>query len=125
MTPKSAIKLVVGDYCLIPRDDGGSVPFVYVGRRDSDRSYFFGALANVVIYGTDVLPEKMPLLQHALLHIKCFKENNTPIVGNIANKLFNLELENILSDINSSGVGSSTRVWGHRTICKYANDVKA
>jgi hypothetical protein len=126
MFPKSTANLKEGDYCLVPRDDGLFVPFVYVGKRGNSRSYFFGALADAVVSDADrdQLPEHLTLLGHALLHIKCYTENNTPIVGNLSERLGSAAMARIVSDINSSGVGHTTRVWGHRTIMKYANDVR-
>lgn len=124
MIPKSTAKLKEGDYCLVMRDDGGYVPFVYVGKRNNERSYFFGALADIVVSDTNSkLPERIELLEHALLHIKCYKENNTPIVGNLLDHLDQKALAHIQSDISTSGIGHTVRVWGYRTIIKYANNI--
>lgn len=125
MFPKSTASLKQGDYCLVPRDDGLFVPFVYVGRRGSDRSYFFGALADAVVRSSEDMPERIVLLEHALLHIKCYVENNTPILGNLSSRLDGGAMVEIISDIHRSGVGHTTRVWGHRTVIKLANGVKA
>lgn len=125
MFPKSTASLKHGDYCLVPRDDGLFVPFIYVGRRGSDRSYFFGALADAVVKGPDEMPDRLKLLEHALLHIKCFAQNNTPILGNLSSRLDAGAMAGIIADIHGSGVGHTTRVWGHRTVVKSANGIKA
>lgn len=124
MIPKSTASLKVGDYCLVPREDGSFVPFVYVGKRGTDRSYFFGALGNSVLTASEeALPARLELLEHALLHIKCYKENNTPIIGNVAARIDSKVLARIAIDINTFNVGQKTSVWGHRTLVTYANRV--
>ncbi len=126
MIPKSNANLVEGDFCWVPRDDGNFAPFVFVGKRASDRSSFFGAFANIVVADTsELLPPHLQLLEHALVHIKCFKENNTPIVGNLRSHLDAKALASIAADIQQSGVGHTTRVWGWQTLFKKANGVLA
>lgn len=126
MIPKSNANLTEGDFCLVPREDGKYVPFVYVGKRASERSSFFGAFANVVVANPpDPFQNCVQLLEHALLHIKCFKENNTPIVGNLRQHLDEGVLADIAADIQRSEIGHTTRVWGWRTLFKKANSVLA
>lgn len=126
MIRKSTASMNVGHYCLVQRDDRRLVPFGYVGRRGNDRSYFFGAFADTVLGSTQTaLPAQLRLREHALVHIKCFKENNTPIVANLISRLDSAVLKSISADIDATEEGSTTRVWGHRTVLKYANDVHA
>ena len=127
MFPNSTNRLVVGDACLIRRSDGRHVPFVYVGKRPGDRCYFFGALADVAVNAPDLgrLPAQVTLREHALVHIRCYKENNTPVVGNIRERLDRGQLQQIAADIDSSGVGHTTRVWGWKTIVERATSLAA
>jgi hypothetical protein len=88
--------------------------------------YFFGALANVVLSSVslDCVPARLTLGDHAIVHIKCYRENDTPILGNIRERLDELALARIARDLKGSGVGHVTRVWGWRTIIKYANNIE-
>jgi len=125
MIPASNARLKVGDACFMPLPDGRYVPFVYVGKRGKDRAYFFGALANVVVDAPviDHLPPRIALAEHALVHIKCYRENQTPIVGNVLDRLIGKQIENITADISNSGIGLVTRVWGWRTVARQAIEV--
>ncbi len=127
MIPNSTSRLRVGDACFVPRSDGRHVPFVYVGKRPKHRSYLFGALADVAVNAPELakLPAQVALREHALVHVKCYKENNTPIVGNIWDRLDQDQLKQIATDIDSSGVGHTTRVWGWKTIIEKANNIAA
>jgi hypothetical protein len=127
MIPKSNARLSIGDYCLVQRHDGRYVPFVYVGKRGAERMYFFGALANVILSSglLDCIPERLVLGAHALIHIKSYRENNTPILGNIRDRLDELSLARIARDLEGSGIGHTASVWGWRTIIKYADQIGA
>lgn len=122
MIPASNAHLRIGDACFMPLPDGRYVPFIYVGKRGKDRAYFFGALADAVVNAPEIdqLPPRIMLGQHALVHIKCYRENRTPIVGNVLDRLDGKQIEHIASDIVDSGVGHVTRVWGWRTIAREA-----
>lgn len=125
MIPGSNARLKIGDACFMPLPDGGYVPFIYVGKRGKDRAYFFGALADAVVNAPeiDLLPPRITLAEHALVHIKCYRENQTPIVGNVLDRLDGKQLEDIALDIANSGVGHVTRVWGWRTIAREAMEL--
>ena len=127
MIPKSTAKLQEGDFCLIQREDGKFVPFVYVAKQGSSRSYFYGGIANIILESQDIdnLPNNIDISEYALLHIKCFKENETPIIGNLKNKLKNGTLNKIIANVTDTSVGSKSSVWGYKTISKYANNVDA
>lgn len=127
MIPKSTAKLQGGDFCWIERDDGAFVPFVYICKQKNSRSYFYGGIAKALVNDTQIssLSNDINVAEYALLHIKCFKENNTPIAGNIASHLSSGLLESLREESHKTGVGSKTNVWGYRTIYKYANAVKA
>ncbi len=127
MIPKSTAKLQAGDFCWIEREDKMLVPFVYVCKQGNSRSYFYGGIAHYSGSSTDVsdLPSGIEILEYALLHIKCFKENNTPVIGNISQSLAAGVLESIDKKTKETGVGSKSSVWGHRTIYKYANAIEA
>ncbi len=127
MIPKSTAKIKEGDYCLIQRDDGRYVPFVYLFKQGASRNYFYGGIANTVLESdnSEDIPNGIDVTDYALLHIKCFKENNTPIVGNLMDKLKKNTFTTITSDVSNASVGSKSSVWGYKTIFKYANKVNA
>ena len=125
--PKSNAGLRSGDFCFVPRADGRCALFVYLYPRAKSRSYFFGALAKKVIASSslELIPAQIALDEQALLHIKCFKENDTPIAGNIFDRIDTALFNALRSEAHSHGVGSITRVWGYRTIVKHANALAA
>ena len=125
MIPKSTAKLIEGDFCWILREDGRFVPFIFIQSQNKSRSYFFGGLANQIVKekSTEELSDSIQINEYALLHIHCFKENNTPIEGNLKNKIKSGTIATIKSDINKNSIGSVTKVWGYRTILKYANQL--
>jgi hypothetical protein len=71
------------------------------------------------------LPGCVTVGEHALVHIKCYRENNTPIVGNILERLDKTQLAQITTDIQASHVGHVSRVWGWRTLFRKANEIAA
>ncbi|GAA0208415.1 hypothetical protein GCM10009123_14860 [Kangiella japonica] len=125
MIPKSTAKIEDGDFCWIKREDGLFVPFVYICKQGNSRSYFYGGIACSLSEkaNLDDLPDNIVIRDFALLHIMCFKENETPIAGNITNKLKAGVLEKIKIDLTSAGIGSKSSVWGHKTILKYAGNI--
>jgi len=127
MIPKSVGDLKVGDACFISRRDGRYVPFVFVGRRGNARAYLFGALITTAVEAPEIaqLPSRLVLGEHALVHIKCYKENAAPIIGNVLDHLDRAQLERITANIQCSAIGQVTRVWGWRTIGKKANELAA
>ncbi len=126
LIPKTATRLMVGDYCLVPRADGRFAPLIVVGKSPNTRSAFFGALARVVLQSScEPLPDVLRLGQHALLQVSCFREHNMPLVGNVLDRIDELTLRRIASDIKGSGVGHTVRVWGNRAVLYHANQVAA
>lgn len=125
MIPASNARLKVGDACFMPLPDGRYVPFVYVGKRGKGRAHFYGALAKIVIDAPliDRLPPRVALAEPALVHIEFHRENQTPIVGNVLDRLDGEQIDRIAADISSSGVGHVTRVWGWRTVARKAIEV--
>ena len=125
MFPASTAKLRPGDVCFIPRADGSYVPFVFVGTPAKSRSAFYGALGSTRVETPTLerLPPTFALLRPALVHVSCYKENNTPVVGNVADRVGQLSLEAAAAAVNSSALGSVSKVWGYNTIVKYANAV--
>lgn len=110
-----------GDYCLVKRDDGKFVPFVYLFKRGNDRSYLFGGIVNYICKEENSpLPKKINIFDYALVHIKCYRENNTPIIGNIIDKIDAIKLSEM-----KELVKTKNNVWGYKTIIKYANKVEA
>jgi len=125
MFPASTTKLRPGDVCFIPRADGSYVPFVFVCTPAKSRNAFYGALgsARVEAPTIDLLPPTLTLLKPALVHVSCYKENNTPVVGNVAERVGQQTLQAAAAAVNSSALGSASKVWGYNTIVKYANAV--
>jgi hypothetical protein len=127
MTPASTTKLRPGDVCFIPRADGQFVPFAFLCTQQNTHSYFYGGILDAVVNKPliEELPPKINVKHYALLHIKCFKENNTPIVGNVAAHIGDKTLKAIEHKVRHLSVGSTSSVWGYRTIFKYAENVEA
>ncbi len=125
--PKSTRKLSPGDCCFIPRKDGKYVPFVFVFARHGKRSDFYGALLDETVESPDVgsVSKRRKVRYHALSHISCFAENDTPIVGNVAKKLALLEFWKVRRASLSTKVGAKQSVWGYKTIIKYANLIES
>lgn len=127
MFPKSNVGINVGDACFIPRDDGLHVPFICVGKRKKERAFIFGALGNVAVAAPQLeqLPARLTLAEPALVHIKCYRENKTPIVGNVSNRLDATRLDQLAAEIDHADHGHITRVWGWRTLILKANGIAA
>lgn len=125
MLPASTVKLNPGDFCFIPRDDGKFVPFVFLCTYRDKRSSFYGGIIDVSVSRASVeeLPPTLAIKEYALVHISCFTENNTPIVGNLADRIGSEVLSAIKRSVHDFSVGATSRVWGHKTIVKYANTV--
>lgn len=123
----STAGLRCGDCCFVARADGRVALFVYLYRRGNARSYFFGALAKEVLAAPrlNLVPSRVELPEQALLHIKCFKENHTPIAGNILDHIDGPALNAMHVEAHSTGVGSTRHVWGYRTIVRRANAIAA
>jgi hypothetical protein len=123
--PKSTVTMKDGDFCFIPRSDGRYVPFVYLLQHGKSRTNFYGGIVNAVVNAPDIyeLPMHLEIRRYAVLHIKCFKENNTPVVGNIADRIGGKALEKIRAEVSYMSVGSCISVWGYRTIFKYADEI--
>ena len=86
---------------------------------------FYGGIVNAVVKAPNIyeLPAHLEIRRYAVLHIKCFKENNTPVVGNIVDRIGSKALEKIRTDVTHMSVGSCISVWGYKTIFKYANEI--
>jgi hypothetical protein len=127
MIPASTTKLRPGDVCFIPRDDGNFVPFAFLCTPTGKRSSFYGGILNVVVRHPNVseIPPHVEVKKYALVHISCFKENNTHIVGNAAVNIGAPVLAAIQRDTADFSVGATSSVWGYKTIIKYAAAVTA
>lgn len=125
--PKSTSTLRRGDFCFISRDDGRAALFVYLYPQRNSRSYFFGALALQTAKTADlsVVAGRLTLGERALLHIKCFRENQTPIAGNLLDRLDSSLIDEMLNIDLEGGIGHTTRVWGWSTVLHYANALAA
>jgi hypothetical protein len=125
MFPASTTKLHPGDFCFIPRSNGSLVPFVFVCAVANKHSVLYGALADTIVADArlDLVPQKVALLEPALVHISCYKQNNTPIVGNMAERIGKHTLHAAAVAATSARVGSTSKVWGHNTILRYAEAV--
>lgn len=125
--PKSTAKLLPGDVCFFPRADGRFVPFAYLCRQGNSKSYFQDGLLNVVVAvpRVDDLPARVKVVEYALTHIDCFERNQTPIVGNIADRITRDVLDRIQRESHSQEVGSKTFVWGHFAMMDRASRIEA
>jgi hypothetical protein len=125
--PRSTARMQSGDYCWIPREDGLFAAFIYLFPRRNSRSYFFGALATSLVPTPEEkrFPGRVDIGPHALLHIKCFKENGTPITGNLTSRLYGPFLEALEIASHRHEVGDVSRVWGWQTIFTEANAIVA
>jgi hypothetical protein len=125
MIPASTTKLRPGDVCFIPRSNGGFVAFVYVCAPAKSRSALYGSLVDAIVDEPklELMPQKLSILKPALVHISSYRENNTPIVGNVADRIGEHTLRKAAAEATSTAVGSVSKVWGHKTILKYADAV--
>jgi len=123
--PKSNMGVRSGDFCFVPRTDGRAALLVYLYPQGKSRSYFFGALAADIVEAPalELISRQVVLTEQALLHIKCFKENDTPVAGNIIDRIDPAILIAMNSAAHSGRVGAIIRVWGHRTIVTKANAI--
>lgn len=122
MYPKSNVKLKLGDFCWVQRDGGGYVPFVFIQKVTCSRSYFHGAILNTCVdeKNAGLLKSGLKILSHAQLHIQCYEKNETPIIGNLRDKLSESSLEETKEEINCS---CKSYVWGYRAIFRRASQV--
>ena len=126
MIPKSTVKMRFGDFCFVPRDDGRFALFIYICPQEKSRSYFHGALATslVEVAQLDAVPSEIEIGEHALVHVQCFRENSTPISGNLGGRLSQEVFSRVSKAVHSVEIGSKHRVWGHKTIVRYANTIQ-
>ena len=91
------------------------------------RSYFYGALLAPAFHGNSAsqLPDKLAVSGSALLHIKCFSENSTPIIGNATKQIGADSLATAQEACLARGVGTVHNVWGHRALLGLANELEA
>jgi len=81
---------------------------IYISKQGNSRSYFYGGLITTTIYSesTEDIPSGIEVKDYALLHIKCCRENDTPIVGNLSEKLSAGNIDRIKLDIADMSMGS-------------------
>lgn len=122
MIPKSTKNLKPGDVCLLNRSDGRAVAFAYLGPVAGKRSYFYGALFSPAFEGHSLssIPAKLHIEESAMVHISCFAENNTPLVGNVVEQIGLSTIQAAMSSHQDLSVGAVYRVWGHRAIIRNA-----
>jgi len=123
--PRTSAGLKLGDYCLLQRSDGLLVPFVFVCGRPRSRVSVVGGIADVVLTApdADAWPPRVFLRFVAAVHVHCYEQNGTPIVGNVAGRLDPAQVAEIERTYSSSGIGVTHAVWGYRTLYKYAERV--
>ena len=125
MFPKSTAKLKPGDACLVPRDDGRFVPLIFICSPTGKRSAPYVGLLSVVLESNDIslVPDGAKIGPWALIHISAYRENKTPIVGNLATKVGLEAISEVALLALDRGIGAKQSVWGYKTIVKYANSV--
>ena len=124
MIPKSTTKLKAGDFCFVQRTDGFFVPFVFLFPH-LGRTSFFGGIVNARVDTPDLskLPMCLRVTEYAVVHVQCFAKNNTPILGNILERIPKEDMRKIEKDVSEVKVGTIRNVWGYKTIFKYANEL--
>ena len=126
MIPKSTAKLKTGDYCLLPRADGTSVIFAYLDSVSGSRSALYGALLSPPMLAKDsALPLQVRIAYKGLVHISSYAENNTPIVGNVADLIGDSQIKEALSACTDTSIGAVHAVIGHRALLRKAESVAA
>lgn len=123
--PKSNAGASTGDFCFVPITDARFALFVYLFPQLKSRSYFFGALTSQILGAprVELVSPKVVLGEWALLHIKCFQKNDTPLAGNIFDRLDPAAVDAMRTKAHSYRVGTVHRVWGHSTIIQRANTI--
>lgn len=123
--PKRNARLTTGDYCYIPRNDGRFALFLYLFPVSKSRSYFYGALATFILdrRTEDDIPTRVDFGDHAMIHIQCYRENRTPVAGNIVGRTAPSALEHVKRSIENLDPGAKHRVWGYRTVLRRSNEI--
>lgn len=125
MFPASTAKLQPGDVCFIMRSDGRFVPFAFLCSPGKTRAAFYGALGKAVVSEPkiELLPLHVPISEVALIHIKSLKENNTPLVGNIADRIGREVIAATCRQAVSQEIGAVSKVWGNQTLLRKAEAI--
>jgi hypothetical protein len=123
--PKSSSTLKLGDYCAIPRSDGKVVLFAYLCAVPNKRSYIYAGLFRPALEASvlPIIPDGMTLDDFALVHVQCFRENNTPVIGNAASSIGSALFELVKRSSIDFGVGAKHKVWGSHTIVRRAQSI--
>ena len=123
-TPKTTLGLRPGDYCLIKREDGLSVAFAFLGSVANSRTAFYGGLlAPAFRSEEEILPSRLDITLAAMIHVKCYAANKTPIVGNLAQVLGSNAIDAALAACTDMRVGAVHGVLGHLALLKRAQTV--
>ncbi len=125
--PKTNTRLRFGDFCFVPREDTRFAIFVYLQPVPKSRMAFYGAFAQCVLDSADIsgLPTNVSLGTPAMNRVECYRENGLSLVGNIADRIAELDKAAAETVISSSGVGAVSIVWGYLTLPRHANEVLA
>lgn len=120
--PKTTAKLKRGDYALLVRSDGRSVPLVFLDHVPNKRNVFYGALLNATT-NQPVLEAHGHMLglydELAMIDVDAFAYSCAPIIGNISSRLEILQVE---AELERQRVRA--RVWGKAIPLRYANELK-
>jgi len=123
-TPKTTIGMKPGDFCLIEREDGMSVAFAFLGPVANSRTAFYGGLLTPAFRSEGaILPTRLNIALAAMVHVKCYAENKTPIVGNLAHVISSGAIKDALSACTDTSVGAVHRVLGNLALLKRAQTV--
>lgn len=103
-----------------------SVAFAFLGRVANSRTAFYGGLLAPAFRSEEVTPpSRLDIALAAMVHVKCYAENKTPIVGNLAEAIGSDAINVALSACADMSVGAVHRVLGHLALLKRAQTVAA
>jgi hypothetical protein len=120
--PKTSVKLRLGDFAMLQRDDGRFVPLVFLSPVPGKRAVFYGALLSCVCEAASIPKDtgSLALSEVAMIDIDVFSKFDAPVLGNLVEHLSLPEVESRLNEMKSRSL-----VWGYRTPLKYANAITA
>jgi hypothetical protein len=121
-TPKSALKLQVGDYWPVRRSDGLFGFFAFIGPQGHLRSCFTAAFLDHIQANPYLDPTGPPMhfRETGHLHVKTFPETATEITGNIYLRLDINEVERALEEQQLKSVS-----WGYRVPVAKVNKLQS
>lgn len=126
MTPKTTMGLRPGDHCLLECENGMSMAFAFLGPVANSRTAFYGGLLAPAFRSEEaILPARLDIAPAAMVHVKCYAENKTPIVGNLVHAVGSNAVDLALSAGTDTSVGAVHRVLGYLALLERARMIAA